>query len=66
MTTNAIRKNGIINGGIIGLAYIVFIYLASSVTGSGFSLNVYSIIMIALGIIAGMIGGIVRSKFKIR
>ena len=65
MTTNEIRKNGIINGGIIGLAYILFIYLASSVTGSGFSLNMYSIIMMILGIVAGMIGGVIRSKFKI-
>ena len=65
MTTSSIRKNGILNGGIIGLTYILFIYLASSVTGSGFSLNIYSIIMMALGILAGMIGGIVRSQFEI-
>ena len=32
MTTSSIRKNGILNGGIIGLTYILFIYLASSIT----------------------------------
>ena len=33
MTTSSIRKNGILNGGIIGFIYILFIYLASSLTG---------------------------------
>ena len=64
MTTSSIRKNGILNGGIIGLAYILFIYIASSITGSGFGLNKYSIIMMTLGIFAGMIGGIVGVNLK--
>ena len=64
MTTNKIKKNGILNGGIIGLIYILFIYFASSITGNGFGLNVYSIIMIILGILAGMIGGIVGVNLK--
>lgn len=65
MATSSIKKNGILNGGIIGFAYIILIYIASSITGSGFALNIYSIIMMAVGIIAGMIGGVVRSKFEI-
>lgn len=64
MTTSSIKRNGILNGGIIGLAYILFIYLASSITGSGFSLNIYSAIMILIGIIAGMIGGVVGVNLK--
>ena len=62
MTTSSIKKNGILNGGIIGLVYIMLIYLSSSILGSGFALNLYSIIMMLIGIIAGMIGGIVRSE----
>lgn len=57
-----IKKNGIINGGIIGLIYILLVYLLSSLTGSGFSLSIYSILMIVCGIVAGAIGGVVRSK----
>lgn len=66
MTTSSIKKNGLFNGGVIGFIYIVLIYLLSSLLGNGFTLNMYSIIMIAIGIVAGVIGGIVRSKFKIK
>lgn len=62
ISTIKIRKNGIVNGGIIGLIYILIIYLISSIVQTGFALNMYSIIMVALSIVAGMIGGIVRSK----
>lgn len=61
LATISIKKNGILNGGIIGLSYILLIYLASSLAGSGFNLNMYSIIMMLVGIAAGMIGGVVRS-----
>ena len=44
--------------------YILLIYLLSSILGSGFSLNMYSIIMIGIGIVAGIIGGIVGVNFK--
>lgn len=64
ITTNKIRKNGIVNGGIIGLTYILLIYIISSIIETGFSLNVYSIIMIVLSILAGMIGGIVGVNVK--
>lgn len=64
MTTSSIKKNGILNGGIIGFAYILLLYLASSITGSGFMLNIYSIFMIIIGIVAGMIGGIVGVNLR--
>ena len=59
ISTIKIKKKGIINGGIIGLTYILIIYLISSIVGNGFALNMNSIILIVAGIIAGMIGGIV-------
>ncbi len=52
-----------INGGVIGLIYILLIYFLSSFIGSSFSLNMYSMIMIGIGVISGMLGGIVRSKY---
>lgn len=57
MTT--IRKNGIINGAIIGLIYIAVIYLLSSIIEKDFSLNTYSIIMITSSVLAGALGGII-------
>ncbi|MBQ9298649.1 MAG: TIGR04086 family membrane protein [Clostridia bacterium] len=59
ISTIKINKNGILNGGIIGLIYVLIIYLISSIVGNGFALNMNSIILIISGIIAGMIGGIV-------
>lgn len=59
-----IKKNGIIYGGIIGLIYILSLYLISSIVNTGFSVNIYSTIMIILSIIAGMIGGIVGVNIK--
>ena len=54
-----IRKNGLINGGIIGGTYIIIIYLISSILNWKFALNVQSIIMIAISIIFGILGGII-------
>ena len=62
----SIKKNGIINGGIIGLVYILILYILSSILGSGFALNTYSLIMIGASIAAGAVGGIVRSKLKVK
>ncbi len=64
VSTIKIKKNGIVNGGIIGLIYILTLYIISSLVETGFSLSMYSIIMIILSIIAGMIGGIVGVNIK--
>ena len=54
-----INRNGMLNGGIIGGIYVILIYLISSILNTGFSLNIYTIIMILAGIISGIIGGII-------
>ena len=59
ISTLKIKKKGMINGGIVGLIYIVTIYVLSSISGAGFSLGLNSIIMAISAIIAGMIGGII-------
>lgn len=64
ISTTKIKKNGIVNGGIIGLVYILTLYLISSIVETGFSLNTHSIIMMILSIMAGMIGGIVGVNVK--
>ena len=59
MSSVNIRKNGIVNGALVGLIYIVAIYLLSSIATKTFSLNMYSIIMIIVSTVAGAIGGII-------
>lgn len=64
ISTLKISKNGLLNGALVGIIYILTIYLLSSITSSGFGINLYSIIMMILSIIAGMIGGILGVNMK--
>ncbi len=59
ISTLKIKKNGLFNGALVGMIYILTIYLLSSLTGSGFSCHINSIIMMVAGIVAGMLGGII-------
>ncbi len=58
------KKNGLINGAIIGGIYMISIYLVSSLLNSNFSLNGLSIIMIVVGMIFGVLGGIIGVNQK--
>lgn len=58
-----IKKNGIINGALVGLIYILTLYVLSSISFIGFNLSAYSIIMIIGAILSGMIGGIIGVNF---
>lgn len=64
ISTLKIKKNGLINGFLVGLIYIITIYLISSLTGAGFKINLNSMIMILVSIIMGMIGGIIGVNLK--
>ena len=64
ISTLRIKKKGLINGGLVGLIYILTIFIISSITGTGFNLNLMSIIMIIGSIISGMIGGIIGVNLK--
>ena len=63
-STLKLNKNGLLNGGLIGILYMISLYLLSSTMGTGFSLNANAIIMMCVGIIAGMIGGIIGVNVK--
>ena len=54
-----IRKNGLINGALVGLIYILILYLISSILNGNFLLNMKSIIMIIVSIIFGILGGVI-------
>lgn len=59
ISTRKIRKNGILNGGMVGIIYIIVLYLISSLFLAGFYLTFKSFIMLIIGIITGMVGGII-------
>ena len=64
MAVSSIKKNGILNGGIIGFTYIFGIYILSSIIVGSFGISTSSIIMMIAGILAGVIGGIVGVNLK--
>ena len=64
MSSISIKKQGIINGGLVGLIYVLFLYIVSSIAGIGFGLNMNAIIMLVVGVITGMIGGVIGVNIK--
>lgn len=64
LTTSKIKKNGIVNGAFVGITYISILYLISSCITKNFALNTYSIIMIAISLIIGGLGGIIGVNRK--
>lgn len=53
------RKNGLINGALVGGIYLLSIYLLSGIINQNFSLNIQSLIIIVAGMICGMFGGVI-------
>ena len=62
--TRKIRKNGLITGGIIGVLYILIIYIISSAINASLALSWVSAIMIGVGITCGVLGGIIGVNTK--
>ncbi len=58
------KKNGLLNGALIGGIYIGTIYLISSILNWKFGLEIQSIIMIIIGMIFGILGGIIGVNKK--
>ena len=61
-----IRRNGLLNGGLVGGVYILILYIISSLLNWRFGLNMQSIIMIIVGTIFGILGGIIGVNKKIK
>ena len=53
------KKNGMLNGAMVGGIYLLSIYLLSGLINQNFSLTTPSIIIIISGMICGMFGGII-------
>ena len=64
LESRKIVKNGIWLGGIIGLVYVLILYIISSLLNADFSINTQSFILILVAIFSGMIGGIIGVNYR--
>lgn len=58
------KKNGLLNGALVGGIYLLSIYVLSGLINQKFELNMQSIIIIIAGMICGMFGGIIGVNKK--
>ena len=59
-----IKKNGLVNGALIGSIYILILYSISSILNWRFSINLEAVIMLAICIVFGILGGIIGVNKK--
>lgn len=64
ISSRKVSKNGMINGGLVGIIYILSIFLLSSICGNGFGMNMYTIITMVIATMAGIIGGVIGINIK--
>lgn len=62
--TRKVRNKGWMNGSIVGLAYIVTLYLLSSIVFGNFAVDSHVALMAVLSIVSGSIGGIIGINLK--
>lgn len=58
------KRNGLLNGALIGGIYLASIYLMSGIINQNFSLSTASIVIIIAGMVCGMFGGIIGVNKK--
>lgn len=64
ISTIHIKKNGMLNGGLVGAVYLLIIYLISSLLNWKFAISLQSVIMIFTGLLFGLVGGIIGVNKK--
>ncbi len=63
-TTKHIKSRGWLNGGAVGLVYILVLYVLSSIVYKDFTINRQIISMALIGLLTGSIGGIVGINMR--
>jgi len=58
VSTRGVRSKGWLNGGIVGLVYMLILYLFSSILYKNFAIDTNVVIMTVIGVLSGAIGGI--------
>ena len=64
ISTRNLRSRGWLNGSLVGLVYMVILYLLSSIIFSNFVIDRYVITMAVIGILTGTIGGVLGINVK--
>lgn len=59
LSVSKIENRGFFNGALVGLTYILAIYILSSIINKNFAINLNSLILISSAVISGMMGGII-------
>lgn len=63
-STSKIRSKGWLNGGIIGLVYMLVLYLVSSLVYGDYSITPHVLVMLIIGVVMGSIGGILGINLR--
>lgn len=64
VSTKGLKNKGWLNGSIVGLIYMLILYIFSSLVFKNFTIDKYVITMTIIGILTGAIGGIVGINIK--
>ena len=64
VSTRGVKSKGWMNGGLVGLIYMLVLYLLSSIVYKSFAIDRYAITMAVIGILTGAIGGITGINAK--
>jgi putative membrane protein (TIGR04086 family) len=64
VSTKNVKSKGWLNGGIVGIVYVLILYLVSSVVYRDFSVNMHVVTLFFIGILTGSIGGILGINLR--
>lgn len=59
ISTRGVKSRGYLKGAFSGLVYVFIIYLLSALCGGGLYIDAYVLVLAAVGVFAGAIGGII-------
>jgi len=62
--TRNVKNKGWLNGAIVGLIYMLVLYIFSGLVFKNFTIDRQVIIMAVIGVLCGAIGGIIGINFK--
>lgn len=62
--TRGARNKGWLNGGLVGLIYMLVLYLVSSIVFKNFCIDRHVLTMLLIGILTGAIGGIIGINLR--
>ncbi|MBS4534241.1 TIGR04086 family membrane protein [Clostridium sp. D2Q-14] len=58
------NERGYLNGGIIGLIYVIILILLSAIFMKEFQFSSYTLIKIIIGVVAGVLSGMIGANLK--